>query len=100
MGTLLHDLRYSFRTLWKSPGFAVVAIVTLTLGIGANTAVFSVVNGVPLRPLPYRDSDRLLAMRGNLSRLDMDDFKERSQTLDEGGAVTNYATLDCLWASI
>jgi predicted permease len=59
MKNLLQDVRYELRVLWKSKSFSAVALVTLALGIGANTAIFSVVNGLLLRPLPYRDASRL-----------------------------------------
>src|SRR5271154_179293 len=68
------DLKYAFRTLLKSPVFSLTAIITIALGVGASTAIFSVTNAVLLRPLPYRDPDRLVVVCSDLRKRNVRDF--------------------------
>jgi len=96
---LAQDLRYGARMLRKSPGFTCVAVVTLALGIGANTAIFSLVNAVLLRPLPYKDADRLVTVWGYnrtrgfdtdlVSPLDFADWRSKSRSFEGMAASTD-----------
>ena len=70
MISLWHDITYELRVLGKNAGFAAIAILTLALGIGANTTLFSVVNGVLLNPLPFTDSDKLLSVYTSTNNFD------------------------------
>lgn len=100
MGNLSQDIRYGIRTLAKNPGFTIVAVLTLALGIGANTAIFSVVQNVLLRPLPYPEPDKLVEIwntyppqvpRGGLSPGDYADWKQQNQSFSEMGAYVRIS---------
>jgi putative ABC transport system permease protein len=101
MQTLLHDLRYGLRMLAKKPGFTVVAVFTLALGIGANSAIFSVVNGVLLRPMQLEDPDRLIKIweklpaggQGTASAPNLKDWREQN-TVFNGIAAYQFSSLN------
>src|SRR5580693_4028254 len=87
---LARDLRHALRLFWRRPGFSTVVVLTLALGIGANTAIFSVINAVLLRPLPYKEPARLAMLwsedsthglkEGHVSLLNFADWKKRSHS--------------------
>ena len=92
---LVQDIRYALRSFRRAPGFTLVALFTLALGIGGTTAIFSIVDGVVLRPLPYNDSSRILQLvrvapngnRDSFSSADYRDLKKDATTLS---AVAGY----------
>ena len=97
MQTLWQDLRYGFHMLWKSPGFTLVALLALALGIGANTFIFSVVNALLLRPLPFPNSDRITsilakdpatgALYSSYSLPNYEDIRDRNQVFEHVAAL-------------
>ena len=101
MDTLLHDFRYALRVLRKNPGFTAVAILTLAIGIGANTAIFSVVNAVLLRPLPFRDPGSLCLVTERMpaipvlgpSWLNFQDWRTQSRSFELAAARNTTMTI-------
>jgi putative ABC transport system permease protein len=87
MDSLIKDIRYGLRSLAKRPAFTAVAIITIGLGIGVNTAIFSVINAVLLRPLPYDDPSRLITFRSNQSAPDLADVESQSKTFSRLGGM-------------
>ena len=95
----LHDMRFALRMLLKNPGFTIVAVIALALGIGANTAIFSVVNTVLLRPLPYKDPERLVMVwedasktgypRDTPSAANYVDWRDQNQVFEGMAAFTD-----------
>jgi len=99
METLIRDIRYGIRNLLKRPGFTAIALMALALGIGANTAIFSLVNAVLLRPLPFAEPDRLVWVWGNIRNggnrasvapLDFLDFRKENKTFEEFAASFSF----------
>src|SRR6516225_5021934 len=91
LNSTVEDLRYGLRTLYKSPGFAAVAIITLAVGIGANTAIFSAVNAVLLRSLPYKDAGRLVVVlhdgRNPVAPANFIDWRNQTTAFERMGAA-------------
>src|SRR5689334_9909168 len=100
MDTIIKDIRYGLRSLLKRPGFTAIALIALALGIGANTAIFSLVNAVILQPLPYKNPDQLIwiygnvrngASRASVSPLDFLDYRSQNKTFEQLAASGSTA---------
>jgi len=89
MDSMIKDIRYAIRGLLKRPGFTAIAVLTLGLGIGVNTAIFSVINSVLLRPLPYEDPSRLVTFRSNQSAPDLIDVEAQTKTFSRLGGMVS-----------
>jgi putative ABC transport system permease protein len=87
MDSIIKDIRYGLRSLAKRPAFTAVAVITIALGIGVNTAIFSVINSVLLRPLPYDDPARLISFRSNQSAPDLADVESQTKTFSRLGGM-------------
>src|SRR5262244_1247195 len=82
MSAFLQEIRFGLRVLRKNPGFTLVAILTLALGIGANSAIFSLVSGILFRPLPFAEPDRLMSIRASYPRGAFVAMRDQVRTLD------------------
>src|SRR3982751_1776427 len=87
MDSILKDIRVGLRSMFKRPAFTAVAVITIGLGIGVNTAIFSVINAVLLRPLPYDDPARLISFRSNQSAPDLAEVESQSRTFSRLGGM-------------
>jgi putative ABC transport system permease protein len=106
MESLLQDLRYGFRILFRHPGFTVIAVLSLSLGIGANSTIFSVIHTVMLRPLPYKDRERLVAIfetnleqgqpKGWVATSNFFDWKRQNEVFDQMEWIAGASSMNLI----